>query len=105
MQIFEAWASRSWQGVSRQSTVPSTRDPKFSKNMTAPLHRRWPYRGHKAVERYEIARYGTLIAWGEQLGMKDAVKLLMATLEEESATGETLNALGEGGANERAEAA
>ncbi|MGN6304806.1 MAG: YciE/YciF ferroxidase family protein [Mesorhizobium sp.] len=56
----------------------------------------------QAVEHYEIARYGTLIAWAEQLGMNDAVMLLKATLEEESATDETLNALGEGGANERA---
>jgi ferritin-like metal-binding protein YciE len=56
----------------------------------------------QAVEHYEIARYGTLIAWAEQLGMNDAVTLLKATLEEESATDETLNALGEGGANERA---
>jgi ferritin-like metal-binding protein YciE len=56
----------------------------------------------QAVEHYEIARYGTLLAWAEQLGMKDAVQLLKATLEEESATDEALNALGEGGANERA---
>lgn len=56
----------------------------------------------QAVEHYEIARYGTLIAWAEQLGMKDAAKLLQATLQEESATDEALSALGEGGANERA---
>jgi ferritin-like metal-binding protein YciE len=56
----------------------------------------------QAVEHYEIARYGTLVAWAEQLGMKDAAKLLKATLEEESATDEALNALGEGGANKRA---
>lgn len=59
----------------------------------------------QAVEHYEIARYGTLIAWAKQLDMKDAVKLLQATLEEESATDEALTALGEGGANERAMAA
>jgi low affinity Fe/Cu permease len=40
----------------------------------------------QAVEHYEIARYGILIAWAEQLGMKDAVRLLQATLE--SATDE-----------------
>ena len=56
----------------------------------------------QAAEHYEIARYGTLIAWAKQLDMKDAVKLLQATLEEESATDEALTALGEGGANERA---
>ncbi|MBZ9811164.1 MULTISPECIES: ferritin-like domain-containing protein [unclassified Mesorhizobium] len=56
----------------------------------------------QAVEHYEIARYGTLVAWAEQLGMADAVKLLQATLKEETATNEALNALGEGGVNERA---
>ena len=56
----------------------------------------------QAVEHYEIARYGTLIAWAEQLGMNDAVELLQATLEEESATDEALTALGQGGVNERA---
>jgi ferritin-like metal-binding protein YciE len=30
----------------------------------------------QAVEHNEIARYGTLAAWAEKLGMKDAVKLL-----------------------------
>ncbi|TIT85122.1 MAG: ferritin-like domain-containing protein, partial [Mesorhizobium sp.] len=51
---------------------------------------------------YEIARYGTLIAWAEQLGLKDALPLLRETLKEESATDETLTKLGESGANERA---
>ena len=30
----------------------------------------------QAVEHYEIARYGTLRTWAEQLGMKDAAMLL-----------------------------
>lgn len=38
------------------------------------------------VEHYEIASYGTLCALGKQLGYKDAVKLLLQTLEEEKAT-------------------
>ncbi|WP_192243094.1 YciE/YciF ferroxidase family protein [Mesorhizobium silamurunense] len=56
----------------------------------------------QAVEHYEIARYGTLIAWAGQLGMKDALPLLSETLNEESATDEALSALGESDANERA---
>ncbi|AZO75787.1 MAG: DUF892 family protein [Mesorhizobium sp.] len=56
----------------------------------------------QAVEHYEIARYGTLIAWAEQLGLTDAVPLLRETLKEESATDEALTRLGESGANERA---
>ncbi len=37
----------------------------------------------QAVEHYEIARYGTLIAWAKQLGLKDAIPLLQASLAEE----------------------
>ncbi|RUV48317.1 ferritin-like domain-containing protein [Mesorhizobium sp. M7A.F.Ca.MR.228.00.0.0] len=56
----------------------------------------------QAVEHYEIARYGTLVAWAEQLGKSDVVKLLNETLKEEVATDEALSGLGEGGVNERA---
>ena len=56
----------------------------------------------QAVEHYEIARYGTLATWADQLGKGDAAELLKATLAEEEATDEALSALGEGGANERA---
>ncbi|WP_292216428.1 ferritin-like domain-containing protein [Mesorhizobium sp.] len=56
----------------------------------------------QAVEHYEIARYGTLIAWAEQLGMTDALHLLRETLQEEAATDKALSALGESDANERA---
>ena len=56
----------------------------------------------QAVEHYEIARYGTLATWADQLGMRDAAELLKATLGEEEATDEALTMLGEGGANERA---
>ena len=56
----------------------------------------------QAVEHYEIARYGTLVAWAEQLGMNEAVSLLKETLAEEEATDEALTGLGEGGVNERA---
>lgn len=38
------------------------------------------------VEHYEIASYGTLVTLADQLGLKHAVKLLSATLEEEKAT-------------------
>jgi ferritin-like metal-binding protein YciE len=56
----------------------------------------------QAVEHYEIARYGTLIAWAEELGMKEALPLLKATLKEEMATDEALTKLGERGVNKRA---
>ena len=59
----------------------------------------------QAVEHYEITRYGTLKRWAEVLGMKDAVKLLDATLSEESKTDENLTSLADTSANEMAKAA
>jgi ferritin-like metal-binding protein YciE len=57
----------------------------------------------QAVEHYEIARYGTLIAWAEQLQLDDAIELLEETLEEEEATDDRLTELAMGGLNERAD--
>jgi ferritin-like metal-binding protein YciE len=37
----------------------------------------------QAVEHYEMARYGALIAWAGQLGMPEAAALLNQTLQEE----------------------
>jgi ferritin-like metal-binding protein YciE len=53
----------------------------------------------QAVEHYEIARYGTLIAWAKQLGLKDAIPLLQANLAEEEATDQKLTKLAESSAN------
>jgi ferritin-like metal-binding protein YciE len=53
----------------------------------------------QAVEHYEIARYGTLIAWANQLGLKDVVSLLQATLAEEEATDKKLTQLAQASAN------
>ena len=56
----------------------------------------------QAVEHYEMARYGTLKCWAETLGMKDAVKLLDQTLQQEMKTDESLTALADPKANEKA---
>ncbi|SIR59880.1 MULTISPECIES: ferritin-like domain-containing protein [unclassified Bosea (in: a-proteobacteria)] len=56
----------------------------------------------QAVEHYEMARYGTLKAWAQQLGHKDAVKLLDQTLSEEKKTDQLLSQLGTGEANKQA---
>jgi len=53
----------------------------------------------QAVEHYEISRYGTLKQWAQQLGMKDAVRLLDQTLQEEKKTDETLTSLAEASVN------
>ena len=47
----------------------------------------------QAVEHYEIARYGTLIAWARELGHDDAADVLEQTLEEEKAADKKLSAL------------
>lgn len=53
----------------------------------------------QAVEHYEIARYGTLKSWAGQLGLKEAIPLLDANLQEELETDELLTQLGEASAN------
>ena len=45
----------------------------------------------QAVEHYEMARYGTLIAWLKACGMNEPVKLLEQTLAEEKKTDQLLN--------------
>jgi ferritin-like metal-binding protein YciE len=59
----------------------------------------------QAVEHYEMARYGTLKTWAQELGLSEAAKLLERTLGEEKKTDETLSELAETAANQKAEAA
>ena len=49
----------------------------------------------QAVEHYEIARYGTLIAWARELGRDDCASLLEQTLAEERATDHKLTEIAE----------
>jgi ferritin-like metal-binding protein YciE len=56
----------------------------------------------QAVEHYEISRYGTLIAWAEELGMRDAASLLKETLAEEKNADRLLSQLAEGKLNREA---
>jgi ferritin-like metal-binding protein YciE len=59
----------------------------------------------QAVEHYEISRYGTLRTWAKELGYRDAVKLLDATLQEEKNTDSALSQLAESEVNKHAETA
>ena len=54
------------------------------------------------AEHYEMAAYGTLVAWARAMGHDDAAELLQETLDEEKAADEKLNTLAEGGINEQA---
>jgi ferritin-like metal-binding protein YciE len=49
----------------------------------------------QAVEHYEITRYGTLIAWAEELGRSDCAALLKQNLAEEKATDKKLTEMAE----------
>ncbi len=56
----------------------------------------------QAVEHYEMARYGTLIAWARQLGREDCAALLRQTLDEEKAADQKLTRIAEAKVNLRA---
>jgi ferritin-like metal-binding protein YciE len=58
----------------------------------------------QSVEHYEIARYGTLRTWAEELGLNQAMKLLQQTLDQEEATDQALTELAEAVVNQGAQA-
>lgn len=51
------------------------------------------------VEHYEIASYGTVKAWAEQMGHSEAVRLIEETLNEEKAADDKLTEIAETAAN------
>jgi ferritin-like metal-binding protein YciE len=54
------------------------------------------------AEHYEMAAYGTLVAWARAMGHTQAADLLQETLDEEKAADEKLTGLAEGGINQGA---
>ena len=54
------------------------------------------------AEHYEIAAYGTLVAWAKTMGHDEVAVLLEETLNEEKAADEKLTSLAEGGINRNA---
>lgn len=54
------------------------------------------------AEHYEMAAYGTLIAWAQAMGHSEAAALLQQNLDEEKAADKKLSALAESGINQRA---
>jgi ferritin-like metal-binding protein YciE len=54
------------------------------------------------AEHYEMAAYGTLIAWARAMGHTEAAGLLQETLDEEKAADEKLSSLAEDGINQEA---
>jgi len=56
----------------------------------------------QAAEHYEISRYGTLVAWAQQLGRDDCASVLSQNLAEEKAADRKLTSLAESGINRKA---
>jgi ferritin-like metal-binding protein YciE len=56
----------------------------------------------QAVEHYEIARYGTVVAWAKAAGQNEIAQLMLETLEEEKKTDELLNDLAKKEINQQA---
>jgi ferritin-like metal-binding protein YciE len=54
------------------------------------------------VEHYEMAAYGTLVAWASIMGHTQAEKLFQKILSQEKAADEKLTTLAEGGVNQKA---
>jgi ferritin-like metal-binding protein YciE len=54
------------------------------------------------VEHYEMAAYGTLVAWARAMGHTEAAELLEQTLDEEKAADEKLTTIAEDGVNREA---
>ena len=54
------------------------------------------------AEHYEMAAYGTLVAWARGMGHVEAADLLQQTLNEEKAADKKLSQLAEGGINQEA---
>ncbi len=59
----------------------------------------------QAIEHYEMARYGSLVAWAKLAGQKDVVALLEQTLAEEKKADTLLNTLATTEINQSAKAA
>jgi ferritin-like metal-binding protein YciE len=57
----------------------------------------------QAIEHYEIARYGAMVAWARQAGKDEAAGLLQQTLDEEKQADQKLTELAAGETNPAAE--
>ena len=54
------------------------------------------------AEHYEMAAYGTLVAWAQAMGHDEAATLLQQNLDEEKAADKKLSSIAEGGINQEA---
>ena len=56
----------------------------------------------QAIEHYEIARYGAMVAWAKGMGQEEIAGLLQQTLDEEKANDQLMNEIAERAVNQQA---
>ena len=56
----------------------------------------------QAVEHYEMARYGAIVAWAKEVGANDVAQLMQETLDEEKKADSLLNQLAKKAINQQA---
>ena len=56
----------------------------------------------QSIEHYEVARYGTLLAWARQLGLAEVAELVEQSLDEETDMDEILTEIAEDAINPEA---
>jgi Domain of unknown function (DUF892) len=86
-QVFGTKGRARSQKPSNWHGAPPPGSQQDGRYFVPPRHVPWSF----AVEHYEIARYGTLIAWAEELGHDDVVRLLTTNLNEGKAADKNLS--------------
>jgi ferritin-like metal-binding protein YciE len=87
-QVFEAMGKRA-QGVTCEAInglIEEAEELIEESQEPGPVRDAGLIASAQAIEHYEMARYGTLIAWAQQNGKDDIVALLQQTLDEEKQT-------------------
>ena len=100
-QVFEALGKRA-QGVTCEAIngiLEECTDLLDEAKEASPVRDAGLLAGAQAVEHYEMARYGTLIAWAKASGKEEIVALLQQNLDEEKATDQILSDLAERNVN------
>ncbi|HWX48992.1 MAG TPA: ferritin-like domain-containing protein [Roseomonas sp.] len=92
-QVFEALGKRA-QGVTCEALnglVEESEELLDEAKEPSPVRDAGLIASAQAIEHYEMARYGALVAWAKAAGHQDVVKLLEETLAEEKQTDTLLN--------------
>jgi ferritin-like metal-binding protein YciE len=87
-QVFEALGKRA-QGVTCEAInglIEEAEELIEQSQQPGPVRDAGLIASAQAIEHYEMARYGTMIAWAQQSGQNDIVGLLQQTLDEEKQT-------------------